>query len=101
MEPMEKWKHYLDAAGRVTVWPAKRDARAGVLRYLGAGLEFGRYYTEKEINVYLDTRHTFGDHFLLRREMVDAGILCRVADGSRYWRGDPLTGQTSKQADTV
>ena len=45
-----------------------------------------RSYTEKEVNALLDERHTFGDFFLLRRELCDSGLLQRERDGSRYWR---------------
>lgn len=98
MESAENPARFLDAAGRVASWPAKRAAQHAVLRYLAAGLDFGRYYTEKEINGYLESRHTFGDYFLLRRGLIDMGLLRRRTDGSRYWRGDILPDRADRGA---
>ena len=75
-----------DEEGRVTALPQKQGKRRLVLSYLAEGFACGRDYTEKEVNALLDERHTFGDFFLLRRELCDSGLLQRERDGSRYWR---------------
>ena len=41
-------------------------------------------YTEKEVNLILARFHE--DTSGLRRNLVDAGLLARERDGSRYWR---------------
>ena len=42
--------------------------------------------TEKQVNAQLEATHLFGDHALLRRELVDGGWLTRKRDGSDYRR---------------
>jgi ribosomal protein S18 acetylase RimI-like enzyme len=78
---------YLDAAGRLTQWPAKRSLREHALAYLAGKVASGRQYTEAEINHLLGEWHTFGDPALLRRELYDNQLLARTKDGARYWRG--------------
>ena len=41
---------------------------------------------EAEINGALNAEHLFGDHALLRRELVDLGMMARTADGREYRR---------------
>ena len=79
-------KRFTDAEGRVKQWPKKTAAREAVLTYLWSKFEDGRDYSEQEVNAVLGALHTFGDHSMLRRALVDAGRLCRVPDGSRYWK---------------
>jgi len=82
----ERINRFLDSKGRLNVLPAKRGKRLAVLAYVALKFDLGRDYTEKEVNALCDDWHTFGDYFLLRRELIDAGFLHRVPDGSRYWR---------------
>lgn len=77
-----------DERGRLAKWPSKQPLRQEALRVLGTKFEFGRFYTEKEVNALLTEWHTFGDYFLLRRELVEHALLLRLRNGSRYWRGD-------------
>lgn len=77
---------FVDASGRLTVYPAAREARGAVLDYLLDALEPGRFYSEAEVNTLLAARHTFEDWALLRRELFESGRLARRADGSAYWR---------------
>lgn len=92
MEPMEpqaaevRIQPFFDGEGRLLKLPRRRDARLAALAVLAEAFEVGREYTEPEVNRIVDERHTFGDYFLLRRELVDHGFLCRTASGSRYWR---------------
>ena len=46
----------------------------------------GRWYSEKEVNEILEP--IAEDHVLLRRCLVDFGLLRRLPDGSQYWRTD-------------
>ncbi|MEX1308622.1 MAG: DUF2087 domain-containing protein [Eubacteriales bacterium] len=77
---------FLDDQGRITQLPRKRVVRHVLLSHLAEKFVPDKDYTEKEVNAICDKWHTFSDFFLLRREMVDAGLLCRERDGSRYWR---------------
>ncbi|MEQ8674970.1 MAG: DUF2087 domain-containing protein [Aggregatilineales bacterium] len=80
-------KPYLDAQGRVTRWPARRNRsdRAPLLAYFTSKFESGKIYTEREVNEILKAHHTFDDWALLRREMVMQGIFGRSSSGSQYW----------------
>lgn len=85
MEIKNKVRRFLDESGKITQLPQKESVRVAVLRCLSEKFIPDRYYTEREVNALCDSWHTFGDCFLLRRELVDRGLLCRKRDGSRYW----------------
>lgn len=75
----------LDEQGRVTNWPHKHARKEAVLAYLAQFFEKDRIYTEKEVNALLNQHHTFGDYFILRRGLIEAGHLSRTRNGSAYW----------------
>ena len=77
---------FLDSDGKISQMPMKKDKRNDVLFYLGTKFEIGRNYTEKEVNAIIEQWHTFGDYFLLRRELIVCDVLRRTRDGSKYWR---------------
>ncbi len=85
-------RRFLDAAGRVTMWPVKRPSQDMLLGYLIAKFEHGREYTEREVNQLLNQWHTYEDYATLRRALYDARLLDRTPDGARYWRA-PDTAQ--------
>lgn len=87
MEPIIKIRQFLDSSGKITQLPQKQKVRCAVLKYLAEKFEPDHMYSEGEVNTICTQWHTFGDFFLLRRELVDHGFLCRERDGSRYWRG--------------
>ncbi len=55
-----------------------------LLEYLASSFEQELQYTEKQVNDILRRFHV--DVAGLRRDLVDAGLLDRKTDGSRYWR---------------
>ena len=77
---------FLDETGKITQLSKKKILRVATLCYLAEKFETNRNYTEKEVNSICEEWHTFGDYFLLRREMIDNNLLCRETNGSRYWR---------------
>ena len=77
---------FLDEDGLITQLPSKQGKRLAVLEYLAEKFELNVDYTERQVNEICNRWHTFGDYFLLRRELVDNGYLNREGDGSRYWR---------------
>lgn len=79
-------KPFFDGDGRITQLPRKQTTRLAVLAVLAGKFLPGRDYTESDVNSICGQWHTFGDYFLLRRQLVEAGFLCREPDGSRYWR---------------
>ncbi len=89
---MEILERFLDEEGKIKQLPAKKEARLTVLAYLAEKFEAGRDYTEKEVNTIIDSWHTFGDYFLLRRELIDSALMQREPDGSRYWREEKEKG---------
>lgn len=78
--------NFLDDSGKITRLSQKNRLRMEILQYLSGKFLNDRSYTEKEVNSICEEWHTFGDYFLLRRELIDSGFLCREPDGSRYWK---------------
>ena len=83
--PTTKIAVFLDSDGRIKQLPVPNRTKVPVLAYLAEKFDAGRDYTEKEVNAIIDTWHTFGDYFLMRRSLIDYAFLMRVPDGSRYW----------------
>jgi len=81
-------KHYYNEEGLLTRYPSKRPLRQIVWGRLIALFATGRDYTEKEVNEIIKGAIAFDDVELLRRELVDEKLLCRLRDGSRYWKGE-------------
>lgn len=79
-------KPFLDDSGKITVLPHKQRVRVAVLGYLAEKFAVDHLYSEKEVNAVCIQWHTFNDYFILRRELVDTGLLCRKPDGSCYWK---------------
>lgn len=86
MEKELNIKRFLDASGKIVQLPQNRKVRQKLLEYLAEKFEPDCNYTERDINDICNQWHTFGDFFLLRRELVDNGLLCRELDCSRYWK---------------
>lgn len=74
----------LDQEGLLLRWPKKPEERQEVLKYLLTKFGAGKTYTEMEINAILKKWHKFNDHPMLRRELVDHGLLNRTPDGKAY-----------------
>jgi chloramphenicol O-acetyltransferase len=91
MEQIIKIKQFLDSSGKIKQLPQKQKTRCAVLEYLAGKFEPGRTYSEREVNAICSRWHTFDDYFLLRRELVDEGLMCRKRDGSSYWKAEPET----------
>lgn len=64
--------------------PGQLKQWMAVLRYVLPAFETGVNYTEKQVNSLLMRYHH--DTAVLRRFLVDTGMLNRERDGSRYWR---------------
>lgn len=77
---------FMDEKGRIKTWAAKNNIKLEILKYISTKFECGRFYTEKEVNKVLDEWHTFGDYFLIRRGLIDYGLLSRTTNGSKYWK---------------
>lgn len=86
MEQMLNIKQFLDDSGKITQLPQKYKVRYELLEYLAGKFETDCSYTERDVNDICNQWHTFEDYLLLRRELVDNGLLCRERNGSRYWK---------------
>jgi hypothetical protein len=75
---------YLKADGTLRQIPADPARRQVILDYLINAFSVGANYSEKEVNLVLAQFHP--DTAALRRALVDAGMLARERNGSRYWR---------------
>jgi len=73
-----------DTNGRLTRWPHKRAEQVLALWCLWMAFDGKRRYSEREVNEVINTRHAFGDHCLLRRELVELDLLARTPGGAEY-----------------
>ncbi len=73
-----------DEQGRLIRWPAKRHEQVLALWCLWMPFDGKRRYTEREVNEVLNAHHAFGDHCLLRRELVVQELLARTPGGEQY-----------------
>jgi DNA-binding transcriptional ArsR family regulator len=76
----------LDEQGRITRWSSKLKDQQAMLEYLVGKFEAERSYNEREVNDLLRHWYLDADFVLVRRSLVDAGLLRRTKDGTRYWR---------------
>jgi len=83
---MNDIKRFMDDKGRVKIWPAKREMKYEILEYVSTKFECGKSYSEKEVNKIIEEWHTFSDYFMIRRGLIDCGLLSRTRSGSSYWK---------------
>lgn len=83
---VERTTRHFDAQGRLVRWPARASQQQLCLWALWAAIPAGETFSERQINEFLDERHLFGDHALLRRALYDAGLVFRTADVRIYRR---------------
>lgn len=72
--------------GRLTRWPAKRSDQILALWVLWSKLPAREELNEKQISDRLRTLHDFGDHALLRRDLIGLGLFFRTDDCRVYRR---------------
>ena len=80
---------YLGADGTIGRIPLQPGKLRIILNYIINAFETGRIYSEKEVNTIL--KRFNADYTGLRRDLVDAGMLERERDGSKYWRPTATT----------
>ena len=79
-------KAFLNPDGSIKQIPAQPKLQV-ILNYLVGFFEFNTNYTEKEVNTIIKRFNI--DTAGLRRDLVEANMLARESDGSRYWRVAP------------
>lgn len=67
-------------------WPGKFNQQQLALWVLWSFLPAGEDVVEKAVNAVLMRHNGFGDHVLIRRELVNMGLLTRTRDCSLYRR---------------
>lgn len=72
--------------GRLSRWPSRREDQILALWGLWSKLPAGETFGEREISSVIARLHDFGDHALLRRELVISRLLHRTIDGAVYRR---------------
>ncbi|MCF1744514.1 DUF2087 domain-containing protein [Paradevosia shaoguanensis] len=83
---VEQVLRHFDAQGRMMRWPGKTNHQLLCLWAIWARIPSGERFSEAEINAFINAGHSFGDHAILRRGMVDEGLLARTPDGRVYRR---------------
>ena len=79
-------KAYLNTDGSIRQIPNQPAKLKVILNYLIQAFPPDTNYIEKEVNQILRRFHE--DTAGLRRDLVNAKMLDRISDGSRYWRVD-------------
>lgn len=77
-------KGYLDLNGVVIQWPAKLSKQIAIVHYIIQDIDPIPLYTEQEINTYIQSKTTLEDYVVIRRHLVDVGILKRTANWKTY-----------------
>ncbi|WP_291326489.1 DUF2087 domain-containing protein [Desulfovibrio sp. UCD-KL4C] len=77
---------FFDEDGQLIRWPKKFSERIVCLWVMWSRIPAKQSFSEKEISDLLEKEHLFGDYALLRRELVDRGMVVRNTDGSQYKR---------------
>jgi len=83
-ETADRALRQFDEQGRLARWPTKYSVQRHAMWGLWMHFDAKRPYTEREVNEILKSRHSFGDHCTLRRELVNMRLLERTADGACY-----------------
>ena len=83
---VKKTTRVFDVEGRLARWPGKRAQQELCLWFLWSKIPADQLFSERQISEYLDRLHLFGDPALLRRDLVDLGLMRRNRDGSDYRR---------------
>lgn len=83
---VERVSGHFDAQGRLIRWPSRYGHQSLALWVIWARLQAGNVYSEFDVSVVIRNNHLFGDHALIRRAMIDVGLLVRTPDGREYRR---------------
>jgi hypothetical protein len=83
---LKRLARLFDREGQLLRWPGKRGMEASCLWVLWSRIPARQSFTETQLNDLLNTLHRFGDHALLRRGLIDCGLMTRTPDGREYRR---------------
>jgi len=77
---------YFAPDGRLLRWPGKFSDQEPCLWMIWSRLPARTELAEPQVNALLKAANGFGDHVLIRRELVNYGMMGRTRDCTRYWR---------------
>lgn len=77
-------KAYLNPDGTIKQLPQEGRKMEILLKFVVEVFPFDTYFTEKEVNTILRRFHL--DTAILRRNLIDYGLMARESDGTKYWR---------------
>jgi hypothetical protein len=83
---VEKVLRHFDDQGIMLRWPGKTNHQMLCLWVIWSRIPAEQRFSEREINQFIIDGHSFGDHAILRRSLVDARMLTRTPDGKLYRR---------------
>ena len=86
-DTLQRYRYLLSDDQKLMRWPKKNHEKQFVLEYMQSKITGRTRYPEKDVNAVLQQWHLFNDHALLRREMVERGLMNRTRDGREYWIG--------------
>lgn len=86
LDRIRRLMRHFDDDGRLIRWPNKFNEQATCLWVLWSRLPPRESLTERGISVRLQALHGFGDFALLRRELVEQGLVSRTLDCRDYRR---------------
>jgi len=81
---VERVARCFDASGRLQRWPTRQSEQIVVLWVLWSQLPDGTRMDEAEFSSLLVRWHDFDDYALLRRGLIDLGLVQRTQTGSIY-----------------
>jgi hypothetical protein len=77
---------HFDEQGRLMRWPGKFSEQLPCLWTVWARIPARQDMSEREVNDFIKLGESFGDHVLLRRELVNYQLVQRTLDGRVYRR---------------
>ena len=83
---IERVAGHFNATGRLIRWPSRYGHQSLALWVLWSRLAAGAVYSEFDVSLIIRNNHLFGDHALVRRAMIDVGLVVRTLDGREYRR---------------
>lgn len=83
---VERVMRHFDADGVMIRWPARTNHQDLCLWGIWRRIPAEQDLSERELNLFIIAAHSFGDHAILRRSLVDARMLARTTDGRTYRR---------------
>ena len=88
-------------SGPLATFPTREKRRLILLKEIANRFTPERRYSEQEVNAILGA--VYEDHVLLRRLLIDYGLLARRPDGGEYWRlaAPPETETATDPAGTT